>query len=178
MSHISSCSQTRLNCFFFNPHLSCYRDQFPWKMKWFTWKSTHLHLSGRMKKGSTGQGGFPACSVGQLLGNAYPSNPGFNGISGMVFLHERHCTVILVALTRIAEALMMIPGIFTSLETWSLCNRNVHKTSHEMEECIWTCSESIFYRNFYSVKIQLTAKDKKQSWSKLKALWHSCVILL
>ena len=94
----------------------------PWKVKQLTWKSTHLHLSGRMKKGSTGQGGFPACSVGQLLGKAYPSNPGFSGISGMVFRHERHCTVILVAFTLIAEALMMIPGIFTSLDTCSLYN--------------------------------------------------------
>ena len=55
-----------------------------------TWKSTHLHLSGNIKNGSTGQGGFPACSEGQLLGNAYPSRPGFNGISEMVFLHARH----------------------------------------------------------------------------------------
>ena len=28
-----------------------------------TWKSTHLHLSGIIKKGSTGQGGRPACSL-------------------------------------------------------------------------------------------------------------------
>ena len=88
-----------------------------------TWKSTHLHLSGRIKNGSTGHGGLPACSEGQVLGNAYPSRPGLSGMSGIVFLHALHCTVILVALTLIADALIIMPGIFTNFETCSLCNK-------------------------------------------------------
>lgn len=73
-----------------------------------------------MKNGSTGHGGLPACSDGQLLGNAYPSRPGFSGMSGMVFLQALHCTVILVALTLIADALIMMPGILTNFDTCSL----------------------------------------------------------
>ena len=38
---------------------------------------------------------------------------------GMVFLHPLHWIVILVALTRIVEALIMMPGIFTNFETFT-----------------------------------------------------------
>ena len=39
-----------------------------------TWKSTHLHLSGTMKKGSTGHLGCPACSLKILSANVHMSH--------------------------------------------------------------------------------------------------------
>ena len=53
--------------------------------------------------------------LGHLRGIAYPSRPGLRGMLEMVLRQERHWMVMLVALARIAEALIMIPGIFTSL---------------------------------------------------------------
>ena len=53
--------------------------------------------------------------LGHLRGIAYPSSPGLRGMLEMVLRQEQHWMVMLVALARIAEALIMIPGIFTSL---------------------------------------------------------------
>ena len=51
--------------------------------------------------------------VGHFLGIAYPSRPGFSGMSFRKLRHERHCMDIFVALARMAEAAITIPGIFT-----------------------------------------------------------------
>ena len=53
--------------------------------------------------------------LGHLRGIAYPSRPGLRGMLEIVLRQERHWMVMLVALARMAEALIMIPGIFTSL---------------------------------------------------------------
>ena len=52
--------------------------------------------------------------LGHFRGMAYPSRPGFRGMLEMVLRQERHWMVMLVAFARIAEALIIIPGIFTS----------------------------------------------------------------
>ena len=59
--------------------------------------------------------------LGHLRGMAYPSRPGFRGMLEMVLRQERHWMVMLVAFARMAEALIIMPGIFTNLAICSDC---------------------------------------------------------
>merc|ERR1719270_2548783 len=104
------------------------------------WKSTHLQWSGRMKYGSRGQGGRPACSTLHLRGIWYPSSPGLSGMSGMVVRQLRHWIAILVALALIPVAATTMPGILTSLATCSLFRSRMEVDTASEVSVTWMSS--------------------------------------
>jgi len=60
-----------------------------------------------------------ATYVGHLRGSAYPSKPGLTLMLCMKLRQLRHWIEIRVALQRIDEAAITMPGILTSWDTWS-----------------------------------------------------------
>ena len=68
--------------------------------------------------------------VGHLRGSAYPSKPGLTLMLFIKLRQLRHWIEMRVALQRIDEAAITMPGILTSWDTCSDYTNNMHITLH------------------------------------------------